>query len=154
MITSSGTSASKYIVLTDNDNLERTLFRIIVNRLDPPVKFAEYQSGQELCAMLKASETLPDIVFLDVDMPGKNGIDCLIEIRSDERLSTLPVIMYSGNSDQRTIDAAYYNGANHYFIKPGDSTQLLAQLTWLIHKHHITGKHKRQTFVIDSHTEF
>jgi CheY-like chemotaxis protein len=147
-------SESKHIVLTDNEPIERELFQIIVEEIKPPVIFTPVKSGKALLDNLQNMESLPDLIFLDIDMPGKNGIETLIEIKNHEKLSSLPVIMYSGNIDERTIDAAYYNGAQYYFLKPSDINQLQNTIQWLIENKHNFKKPMRHEFVIDSKKQF
>lgn len=146
-------SASRHIVLADNEPVERELFQIIVEEIKPQVIFTPHKSGKALLDALHKMESLPDLIFLDIDMPGKNGIETLIEIKNHEKLHHLPVIMYSGNQDERTIDAAYYNGAQYYFLKPSDINQLQNTIQWLIETKDSFKKPVRHEFVIDGKTQ-
>lgn len=58
---------------------------------------------------------LPDVVFLDFNMPCKNGLECLKEIKHNKNLNHLPVIMYSTSAEKVIVDLLFENGA-HYFI--------------------------------------
>jgi CheY-like chemotaxis protein len=66
---------------------------------------------------------LPDVLFLDINMPKKNGSECLLEIRSNAKMIGLPVIMYSTSLHDDVADVLYENGA-HYYIQKTDFTEL------------------------------
>jgi CheY-like chemotaxis protein len=67
---------------------------------------------------------LPDIIFLDINMPRKNGIQCLDEIRSDERLKNITIAIYSTSGAERDIEETFIKGANVYIRKPNDFAAL------------------------------
>src|SRR3954453_20322311 len=62
-------------------------------------------------------EIEPDLIFLDLNIPQKNGIDCLIELRKIDKLATVPVIIYSTSSNFEDIDRCYKNGCTLYLVK-------------------------------------
>ena len=59
-----------------------------------------------------------DILLLDIDMPGMNGIDLVRSLRADTRFADLPVVMVTGREDMVSIDAAYEAGATSFVTKP------------------------------------
>lgn len=63
-------------------------------------------------------KTLPDVLFLDLNMPVKNGLECLQLLREDKKYDRLPIIIYSTSTRRNDIDSAYKNGANHFIVKP------------------------------------
>ena len=75
--------------------------------------------------LLLACETneLPDILFLDLNMPRKNGFECLSEIKFNKKFSKLPVIMYSTSFDQGIVNLLYKNGAQYFIRKPSEFLQ-------------------------------
>ena len=73
---------------------------------------------------LNTSEELPDILFLDLNMPRKNGIQCLSEIKGSERLRHLPVVIISTSFEQKIIDLLYKSGAMFYLRKPNEFSRL------------------------------
>lgn len=81
-------------------------------------------NGDQLMKNLSQSETLPDFVLLDLNMPEKSGKECLKEIRSHERLKDLPVIIYSTSSSRKDIEDTFEMGANLYITKPNSFTEL------------------------------
>lgn len=61
---------------------------------------------------------MPDLVIVDLKMPGKDGFDVLREVKSDERFKELPIIVLSSSDDESDIHAAYKMGSNSYVVKP------------------------------------
>lgn len=68
----------------------------------------------------------PDLVFLDLNMPKKDGREALREIRDDPRLRGLPVVVLSTSSDRHDIDECYALGATSYFVKPHEYSRWVA----------------------------
>jgi CheY-like chemotaxis protein len=62
----------------------------------------------------------PGVILLDLNMPGTDGREVLNEIKQDDRLKTIPVIVLTTSSDARDIDSCYKAGANSYVTKPVD----------------------------------
>ncbi len=67
---------------------------------------------------------LPSLIFLDLKMPGKSGLDVLAWIRSQDRLKNLLVLILTTSREDRDVDRAYGLGANSFLVKPGDLTEL------------------------------
>jgi CheY-like chemotaxis protein len=63
---------------------------------------------------------LPDVLFLDLNMPIKNGLECLQELKGDIKLRTLPVVIFSTSSFPGNINKVYDYGAHLYIRKPND----------------------------------
>jgi len=81
----------------------------------------------------------PDVIFLDLNMPGKNGFDCLREIKQTPKLKLIPVIIFSTSAQPDTINRAYTQGANYYICKPGSffllkkAIEYVLSINWLEH---------------------
>ena len=77
--------------------------------------------GEELMQLL-TNETidLPNLLFLDINMPRKNGFECLSEIKKNERLKDLPIVIFSTSNSRDNINHAFKIGANIYIRKPGN----------------------------------
>jgi CheY-like chemotaxis protein len=110
---------SLHVLLADDDIEDREIFMTAIQELSPDIKISVAVNGRELMSKLcNEDDHLPDILFLDLNMPFKNGQECLKEIRSNERLKRLPVIIYSTSSSSEHIDQTYKGGANYYLPKP------------------------------------
>ncbi len=71
---------------------------------------------------------MPCLVLLDLNMPGKSGLEVLKWLRAQPAISTLPVVVLTSSNQQTDIHRAYIQGANGYLIKPGKPNELLAMV--------------------------
>ncbi len=119
-----------HILLADDDHDDRTFFNNALKELTVSTHLTTVDDGDQLMELLlnKALE-LPDVLFLDINMPRKNGFECLAEIKNNNRLKDLPVVIFSTSDCRDKIDRTFQNGAKVYIHKPND----FAQLKELIH---------------------
>ncbi len=121
------------ILLADDDEDDRLFFREAIDQLKARTNIILVKNGVELMDFLSNSENiLPDIIFLDLNMPLKGGMDCLTEIRSNSRLKTLSVAIYSTSSAEEDIENTFVKGANVYIKKPSDFESLKTVLQRVI----------------------
>jgi CheY-like chemotaxis protein len=113
------------ILLADDDDDDREFFTEVTNEIAPLVKIDSVKNGAALMTLISEPGTkLPDIIFLDLNMPCKNGKECLREIKRNPRLRQIPVIIYSTSSHVKDIENAYNDGADLYVTKPNTCTEL------------------------------
>jgi CheY-like chemotaxis protein len=91
------------ILYADDDDDDREVFAEILQALDPSIRLVQARDGLETIDKL-AKLAAPDVIFLDVNMPGLNGYETLAEIRKDFRLKDIKVIMYSTTVNQKTFE--------------------------------------------------
>lgn len=110
----------RVIYLADDDEDDRILFLEAVEELNLPVVVVQTTDGNELLDTLHNAEHLPEIIFLDINMPCKTGFDCLKEIRNaGGDWKNIKVIMLSTSSSSIHIKISYMLGADFYAVKPG-----------------------------------
>lgn len=113
------------ILLADDDDDDCRFFKDALDELPLDVSLNTIGNGAELMHLLiKNLPDLPNMLFLDLNMPRKSGFECLSEIKQDEKLKQLQVIVYSTSLDPQVIDLLYTKGANYYIRKPADFTDL------------------------------
>ena len=113
------------VLLADDDEDDCLFFKVALEDLSVDSCLTTVNNGEQLMRELNArTERLPDIIFLDLNMPRKPGFECLREIKQDEKLKCLTVIVYTTSLDRDVMDLLYENGAQHYIRKPGDFNQL------------------------------
>lgn len=112
------------ILLADDDLDDCRFFKKALEDLAINTNLVIVNDGDELMKYLSETETLPNILFLDINMPRKNGEECLAEIRQDEKYKNLPVVMFSTSNSWGTINKLFNSGAHVYIRKPNDFKQL------------------------------
>ncbi len=117
--------AERYIMIVDDDADDRMLFEDALKEVSAETKLISLNNGMDLMNVLHKKEVHgPDVIFLDINMPGKNGFECLASIRSNPTLKSIPIILYSTCSQEDTINKAYSSGANLYVSKPNNFNAL------------------------------
>jgi CheY-like chemotaxis protein len=107
------------ILLAEDDEDDFLLFSEAAAELSLGIKIKNVTDGVALMEYLRNKDILlPDIIFLDLNMPCKNGLECLAEIKSDKYLHDIPLIIFTSSAHQKDIDDAYRLGANLYINKP------------------------------------
>ena len=119
------------ILLADDDIDDCFIFKKALEELPLSTNLSTVYDGEELMDYLSEnSEHLPDVLFLDLNMPRKTGFECLAEIKENEKLKDIPVVMFSTsyprdkNYELDMIDRLSKIGAYHYIRKPGDFAKL------------------------------
>ena len=113
------------ILLADDDTDDCSFFKLAIEELLPSTKLTIVNDGDQLMDCLsKGNEHLPDVLFLDINMPRKNGLECLSEIKQNSKLKTIPVVMFSTSNSWDTINMLFNCGANVYIHKPSEFAQL------------------------------
>jgi CheY-like chemotaxis protein len=113
-----------HILLADDDKDDRYFFDKALKTLSIPVKLTTVEDGKKLMDyLLKHPNKLPSILFLDLNMPRKNGSECLAEIKDHPKLKQLPVIIYSTSLHDDVSDILYEKGA-HYYVRKTDLAEL------------------------------
>lgn len=109
------------IILVDDDEDDRMLFTEALDEISIHTQLLLFKHGQELLDYLfQPHIILPNLIFLDLNMPIKNGMQCLCEIRSNPKLKDLYIAIYSTSSSDKDIDDTFLNGANMYINKPNN----------------------------------
>lgn len=120
------TSKKLNILLADDDIDDCHFFNEALEVLPVDTKLKIVNDGVELMAYLSENtEQLPHVLFLDINMPRKNGFECLSEIKHHEQLKDLPVVMFSTSNERDKINILFKNGADVYIRKPSNFAQLV-----------------------------
>jgi CheY-like chemotaxis protein len=98
-------------------------------------------------SILKA---LPDLIFLDLNMPVKDGFECLQLLRNETRYDSVPIIIYSTSLNKTDIDKAYNLRANYFIVKPNSMNEISIVLKKLysLGKEILSSIPPREEFVI------
>jgi CheY-like chemotaxis protein len=119
------------ILLADDDTDDCIFFKIVLDKLPLTTKLSIVHDGEELMKLLTSEKyKLPHVLFLDLNMPRKNGFECLEEIKRNKKLKDLPVILFSTSLEQDVVNQLYDSNAQHFIRKPADFPQFIE----IIHK--------------------
>jgi CheY-like chemotaxis protein len=110
----------KNIFLADDDADDRMFFQDALKQLSIPTQLTLATDGLELMSNLEkvVEPPPPDIIFLDLNMPRKNGFQCLEEIRNSPKLRNIPIVIFSTSANDEAVNKTYQCGANYYICKP------------------------------------
>jgi CheY-like chemotaxis protein len=113
------------ILLADDDKADCLLFKDALEELPVTATLSIVNNGEQLIEELtKQRNNLPDVLFLDLNMPRKNGFASLGYIKRSAELQKLPVIIFSSASGQEAIKMVFRDAAHYYICKPADFTKL------------------------------
>lgn len=116
---------SKNIFLADDDSDDQDIFSWALKDVCQGCQLFIAHNGEQLIENIQGEDfTSPDIIFLDLNMPGIGGLETLKKLRNNLRAASLPVVIYSTSSDITYVKLARSFGANLYFVKPNDFTKL------------------------------
>jgi CheY-like chemotaxis protein len=116
----------KNIMIIDDDQDDCYLFCGAVSDISQTLSVKCADNFSEAESLLE--KQTPDLIFLDLNMPFKNGFEVLTELKRHEALKTIPVIIYSSSSYSKDVQLAYEKGAALYLTKPSNFDELLEAL--------------------------
>jgi CheY-like chemotaxis protein len=110
-----------HILLADDDESDCLLFTEAFLELKIETIVSTVNNGIELMELLnRKNSRIPHLLFLDLNMPRKNGLQCLKEIRCNEKLKDISIAIYSTSDCEKDMEETFLSGANVYITKPND----------------------------------
>jgi CheY-like chemotaxis protein len=106
----------QHVLMADDDRDHALLFERLIRKEHPFMKISYVCDGEQLMHFLHLHAV--DILFLDLNMPCKNGYECLRDIRKEAALKDLPIVVYSSSAHLRDIQRSFLNNADFYLVKP------------------------------------
>ena len=107
-----------HLLLADDDVDDCIFFKEALDELPVPATLTTVNDGVQLMNLLKNENKRPHVIYLDLNMPRKNGHECLEEIKGNDGLKSLPVIIYSTSYLAEVVKSLYERGASYYIRKP------------------------------------
>lgn len=140
-----------HIVLAEDDQDDRLLFQKVFNHVKIHHTLQMCEDGIELMEYLNTTQEKPHIIFLDLNMPGKSGIECLREIKRNRDLRDITIAIYSSASDATTVEQVFILGANVFIKKPNEFNELKKILTEIIYINwqYVTDGFNKEYFMIN-----
>ena len=122
-----------HIYFADDDPDDHLVFTTAFEETFPEMTLHSFYHCSELLALLNdEGHPLPDLVFLDLNMPGNEKFECLRAIKQAPRLKTVEVVIYTTSNYYKDADEALRNGAFRYVHKPSSFTELKSILKELL----------------------
>jgi CheY-like chemotaxis protein len=116
------------ICLIDDDPDHVLIITRAIRELGEDATVHAASDGDEALAWLREADPLPDLILLDINMPGLSGFDVLETVKADDRLKTVPVVMLTSSDASSDVARAYELGASGYISKPSYFHDLRAVL--------------------------
>lgn len=136
------------ILLADDDPDDRELFEEALADIHPNAVLTTAQDGEELMFILQNYHK-PDLLFLDLNMPRKNGKECLHEIVKDPRLNQIPIIIYSTSVNPTDIEETFSLGAIRFLRKPNSYEELKRNVKKIFFET-VTSPRSKETFLVSA----
>jgi CheY-like chemotaxis protein len=120
------------VLLVDDDSDDLDLFEEAIRNIDKSIELRTSQNCKDIVTELKERKLSPEIIFLDINMPGMDGWECLSLLKNDKELRQIPIVMYSTSSVNIDGQKALKQGALGFLEKPSSFMMLkdfLAKVT-------------------------
>ena len=109
------------ITLADDDEDDRLFFTDAFDEIKITTRVKTFNDGVYLMDYLNSEDaTLPNVLFLDLNMPRKSGLECLKEIKQNPKFKDIAIAIYSTSASEEDIENTFVQGANIYIKKPSD----------------------------------
>ncbi|HVF95727.1 MAG TPA: response regulator [Flavisolibacter sp.] len=119
------TQHTRKILLVEDDADDRKYFGEAVAEIDDSIECVMARDGKQAIDLLRDHEaSLPDYIFLDLRMPKINGRQCLLQIKADERLKNIPVIVYTTSREVQESEELQSLGAVRFITKPANTEEI------------------------------
>jgi CheY-like chemotaxis protein len=116
------------IFLADDDEDDRLIFEEAISEISGLIRLVKAQDGIKLLQMLTESIKLPDIIFLDLNMPFQSGKETLKAIRANKQYHHIPVVIYSTSANPADIEETFQSGGSLYLEKPYSMCSMVKKL--------------------------
>jgi CheY-like chemotaxis protein len=127
-------SLLKQCLLIDDDLDDQEIFCLALNDIDPSIHIVIAIDGVDALKLLNADPTfIPDTIFIDLNMPRMDGLECLREIKKLTHLKDVKIIMYTTSSENKLVSKSKEMGADAFIIKPSSLTLLTERLKVVLH---------------------
>jgi CheY-like chemotaxis protein len=120
-------------LLVDDDTDDQEIFGLALLQVDPSIECAFANDGTYALKILELDHSyIPEVIFIDINMPRMNGIECLKELKKIKRLNKIPIYMYSTSGDSTIIERCKLHGATDFMVKSASITELEQSLSRIL----------------------
>jgi len=134
-------SLLKNIFLAEDDKEDQEIFTTVLKEIDQSIVCEIAENGRDALVRLRKRTDLPDIIFLDLNMPLMNGFECLSKLKNEKKLSGLPVVIFTTSNNPQEAQATHQLGANVFLSKPPTMSELRSKVERILKMDFKGGKH-------------
>ena len=122
------------VLYVENDLDDYDLFSYIIHGVDNSIRLINVRDGQEALEFLRNAVILPNIIFLDINMPVMDGVTCLRHIKANRKLKAIPVVIYSTDISPEAAKLCNQLGVLACLQKPVSTEEGIAQISTILKK--------------------
>lgn len=140
------------IAIADDDADDREVFMEAANNLEIGIRSLEFENGPQLVEFLrKTDSSLPEVIFLDLNNPLMDGVECLQIIKGMEKCSEILVVIYTTSGRRNDVDKTFVLGADLYIQKPNSLEELQKCIAKVLktRSHHPKRNFSREDFFLN-----
>lgn len=115
----------KTILLVDDDDDDWEIFQAALHKVSETGNYYSIKYAKQALEQLESQEVVPDLIFLDLNMPAMNGLEFLTQLKKIENSKDIPVIIFSTSSHKEIKEQAKELGAHDFITKPHDFNELV-----------------------------
>ena len=120
------------ILYVDDDSEDLAIFQEALNDINENIRFIPLKSAHDALALLNRQISLPNLIFVDINMPVMDGKEFLKNLKTDKRFQNIPVIMYTTSRQQKEKDECKGLGAHDFITKTSTYPELIQRLRTVI----------------------
>ena len=128
------TTAQRRVLIIDDNQDDVLITKRVLSKLGPEIRTEVAPNGMAGISSLRSGKDLPAMILLDLKMPGMSGFDTLRQIRAEERLKNIPVVVVTSSSLETDVKEAYAAGADSFLHKAFDLDQFSRDLKHLLER--------------------
>jgi CheY-like chemotaxis protein len=126
--------SARNILIIDDDEDDRSFFVDAIKEVNASSVCEQAHGGVEALEQLYAADVLPDLIFLDLNMPRLSGREFLMKIKQEPKFKNIPVVIYSTSKRKEDSDEAFRLGAVYFLTKPILFKEICDEITVLLNK--------------------
>ena len=115
----------RHLLIIEDSDEDFEMISIILKDLNPQLQFTRYDDGMTAYEFISDRKNrIPDLVFLDLNLPEMDGREFILKIKQDPQLKRVPIIAFTTSNNPKDVNFCYEHGINAYVTKPVDLAEL------------------------------
>jgi DNA-binding NtrC family response regulator len=111
-------NSARHVLIIDDDLDDSEIFEEVLHQLDSRIHLTILYNCYDIINVLNELDSIPDVLFIDVNLHGVEGLKCIETIKTTTKYSNVKVVIYCGAISQHIIDHALKDSTYSYFLKP------------------------------------